>query len=60
MSKTSLPQRTQVLQLLDERSPRALHAREIAAALQVRDGDYLALLSLLETLRLDGAIRGLR
>jgi len=37
-----------------------MHARELASALAVREGDYLAFLALLEELRLDGAVRALR
>jgi ribonuclease R len=60
MTKKSFPRRDEVLDLLATKGPRALHARELASALNVREGDYLRFLSLLEELTLDGAIRAQR
>lgn len=47
------------MELLGSREPRALHARELAKELGVREGDYLGFLEMLGGLTLDGAIRGL-
>ncbi len=54
----ALPRRDEILGLLASQT-RALHAREIASRLSVREGAYLELLGLLGELVLDGAIRAL-
>lgn len=59
MAKSKLPKRHEVLAILASREPRAIHAREVAQALEVREGDYLGLLALLGDMALDGAIRSL-
>ncbi len=50
--------RDQVADLLATQT-RALHAREIASRLEVREGDYLELLALLDELAFDGLVRAL-
>ena len=59
MVKSKLPNRHEVLAVLAKNAPRALHARQVAEALDVREGDYLGLLALLGDMALDGAIRSL-
>jgi ribonuclease R len=59
MSPRKLPQRHEVLEALAAREPRALHARELAKELRVREADYLRFLALLSDLTLDGAVRAL-
>jgi ribonuclease R len=58
MTQPGLSLRHQVLGLLADQT-RALHAREVAQRLSVREGDYLALLQLLNELTFEGAIRGM-
>ncbi|MBI5538106.1 MAG: VacB/RNase II family 3'-5' exoribonuclease [Deltaproteobacteria bacterium] len=52
------PTREGILDVLAA-EPRALHAREIAARLGIREADYLDLLGVLEELTFDGALRAL-
>ena len=58
MARNELPRRDQVIDLLRAHS-RALHAREIAELLGVREGDYLRFLGVLEQLTFDKAVRSL-
>lgn len=50
--------RDQLVELLASQT-RALHAREIATRLDLREGDYLDLLALLEELTFDGLLRAM-
>ena len=59
MTQRKLPQRHDVLEALAAREPKALHARELAKVLGVREADYLGLLAVLSDLALDGAVRAL-
>ncbi len=58
MGHNDLPRRDQVIDLLRS-STRALHAREIAERLAVREGAYLRLLELLGDMSMDRVIRAL-
>lgn len=58
MRRNDLPRRDQVIELLRARG-RALHARELAEQLNVREGAYLAFLELLSEMTLDRTIRAL-
>ena len=59
MAKNKLPPRHEVIDAIAQAGPRAVHARQIAESMGIREADYLGLLAVLGDLTLDGAIRAL-
>jgi ribonuclease R len=59
MKRKKLPHRHEVIELLESRGPKPMHAWALAEELGVRQGDFVDFLRLLDELALDGVIRRL-